>query len=189
MTKEKLEKEASNWLRKYLLCCNCEKKCNCIDSNSYCEEQVLKAYVDSAEPREKRIAELEKENLVLHEMNVKRLDLQKENAELKQINGRTLGQLNLTNGELIIENKKLKKENAELKEQIEKMKDKNKALELYADLADAKVDEVKSKLTKAKEIITALLNVFVYDMAEEGLDVGQIDVREKTEKFLKEASE
>lgn len=59
MTKEKLRKEAGNWLRKYLLCCNCEKKCNCIDSNSYCEEQVLKAYVDSAEPREKRIEELE----------------------------------------------------------------------------------------------------------------------------------
>ncbi len=62
MTKEKLEKEAKNWLRKYLLCCNCEKKCNCIDSNSYCEEQVLKAYVDSAEPREKRIEELEVQN-------------------------------------------------------------------------------------------------------------------------------
>ena len=58
MTKEELKKEAENWLRKYLLCCNCEKKCNCIDSNSYCEEQVLQAYVDSAEPREKRIAEL-----------------------------------------------------------------------------------------------------------------------------------
>ena len=59
MTKEELEKEAGKWLRKYLLCYNCEKKCICIDSNSYCEEQVLKAYVDSAEPREKRIAELE----------------------------------------------------------------------------------------------------------------------------------
>ena len=37
------------------------RKCNCIDSNSYCEKQVLKAYVDSAESREKRIEELEKE--------------------------------------------------------------------------------------------------------------------------------
>ena len=55
MTKKKLEKEAEKWLRKYLLCCNCEKKCNCIDSNSYCEEQVLKSYVAGAEPREKRI--------------------------------------------------------------------------------------------------------------------------------------
>ena len=55
MTKEKLRKEAGNWLRKYLLCYNCEKKCKCIESNSYCEEQVLKAYIDSAEPREKQI--------------------------------------------------------------------------------------------------------------------------------------
>lgn len=55
MNEKELKKEAGNWLRKYLLCCNCEKKCNCIDSNSYCEEQVLKAYVDSAEPREKQI--------------------------------------------------------------------------------------------------------------------------------------
>lgn len=31
----------------------------------------------------KKAKNLEKENLVLHEMNVKRLDLQKENAELK----------------------------------------------------------------------------------------------------------
>ena len=71
MTKEELEKEAGNWLRKYLLCCNCEKKCNCIDSNSYCEEQVLKAYIDSAEPREKRIEELEREVKELQEENKK----------------------------------------------------------------------------------------------------------------------
>ena len=70
MTKEELEKEAKEWL------------CNNLHSAS--EEDFIKAMVDIAEPREKRIAELEKENLVLHEMNVKRLDLQKENAELKE---------------------------------------------------------------------------------------------------------
>ncbi len=59
MTKEKLEKEADKWLRKYLLCNNCKKKCTCIQLNAYCEEQVLKAYLAGAEPREKRIAELE----------------------------------------------------------------------------------------------------------------------------------
>ena len=88
MTKEKLRKEAGNWLRKYLLCCNCEKKCNCIDSNSYCEEQVLKAYVDSAEPREKRIAELEMTVGTLRTFSDEQATcierLEKENAELKQ---------------------------------------------------------------------------------------------------------
>ena len=64
MNKE-LEKEAENWLRKYLLCCNCKRKCTCIQLNAYCEEQVLKSYIAGAEPREKRIAELEKENAEL----------------------------------------------------------------------------------------------------------------------------
>lgn len=89
MTKKKLEKEACNWLRKYLLCCNCENKCNCIDSNSYCEKQVLKAYVDSAEPREKRIVELERKleqtekDLADYQFNYPTIkELQKENAEL-----------------------------------------------------------------------------------------------------------
>ena len=59
MTKEELEKEAEKWLRKFLLCNDCKRKCHCIELNAYCEEQVLKAYISSAEPREKRIAELE----------------------------------------------------------------------------------------------------------------------------------
>jgi uncharacterized coiled-coil protein SlyX len=67
MTKEELEKEAEKWLREYLLCYNCEKKCNRTDSNSYCEEQVLKSYLAGAEPREKRITDLEKENAELKE--------------------------------------------------------------------------------------------------------------------------
>jgi len=59
MIKEELEKEAEKWLRKFLLCNDCKRKCHCIELNAYCEEQVLKAYIDSAEPREKRIADLE----------------------------------------------------------------------------------------------------------------------------------
>jgi hypothetical protein len=69
MTKEELEKEAEKWLREYLLCYNCEKKCNCTDSNSYCEEQVLKSYVAGAEPREKRIKELERKLKVETELS------------------------------------------------------------------------------------------------------------------------
>ena len=65
MTKEKLKQEAEKWLRKFLLCNDCKRKCHCIELNAYCEEQVLKAYIDSAEPREKRIADLEKENAEL----------------------------------------------------------------------------------------------------------------------------
>ena len=56
MTKEEqLKKEAKKWLRKFLLCNDCKRKCHCIELNAYCEEQVLKAYIDSAKPREKQI--------------------------------------------------------------------------------------------------------------------------------------
>ena len=39
------EKKFEKWLRKYLLCNDCNKKCTCIDTNSYCEEQVKQAYL------------------------------------------------------------------------------------------------------------------------------------------------
>ncbi len=41
-------------------------------------------YKESLLNAQKYIEQLEKENLVLHKMNKKRLDLQKENAELKE---------------------------------------------------------------------------------------------------------
>ena len=45
MTKEELKQEAEKWLRKFLLCNDCKRKCHCIELNAYCEEQVLKAYL------------------------------------------------------------------------------------------------------------------------------------------------
>ena len=49
------------------------------------------------------------------QLKKKNTELEKETAELKEINSETLTQLNLDNGELIIENEKLRKENAELR--------------------------------------------------------------------------
>jgi len=68
MTKEELGKEAEEWL------------CNNLHSAS--EEDFIKAMVDIAEPREKRIAELEKENANLkalrkYELNVAKLEIEK----------------------------------------------------------------------------------------------------------------
>ena len=72
-------------------------------------------------------------------------------AEIENLEGIKLVQETALNKEYnIVE--QLQKENEELK-------DKNKALEQYADLADVKVDEVESKLTEAKEIIRNLLRV------------------------------
>ena len=59
MSKEELEKEAEVWLNKWELCNKCENKVNCISNFSYCKKVVLQSYLASAEPREKRIAELE----------------------------------------------------------------------------------------------------------------------------------
>lgn len=39
---------------------------------------------------------------------------------------------------------------------------------------------------EAKEIITSLLNVFVYDMADDEMDAGHIDTKIKAEQFIKE---
>lgn len=42
------------------------------------------------------------------------------------------------------------------------------------------------QLLRAKEIITSLLNVFVYDMANDEMDAGHIDTKIEAEQFLKE---
>jgi hypothetical protein len=62
MTKEELELEAEEWVKKD--CCN---DCCAQDCKVWCREvkHKYRAYLVSAEPREKRIAELEKENKVL----------------------------------------------------------------------------------------------------------------------------
>ena len=45
---EELVKKFEKWLRKYILCNNCKKKCTCIQLNAYCEEQVKQAYIAGA---------------------------------------------------------------------------------------------------------------------------------------------
>lgn len=73
MTKEKLEKEAREWL------------CNNLHSAS--EEDFIKAMVDIAEPREKQIAELSKHIVELQKDKGELVDrikeLEKENADLR----------------------------------------------------------------------------------------------------------
>ena len=108
MKREELEKEAEGWLNKWELCNKCKNKVDCISNFSYCKKVVLQSYLASAEPREKRIAELENENKtvsrkaneaiadkliitakyneVLNDLNQENYNLKKENAELKENN-------------------------------------------------------------------------------------------------------
>lgn len=88
MTKEKLEKEAEKWLNKWELCNKCKHKAECIEEHSYCHLVVNRAYLAGAEPREKRIAELEKDKQYFSDSLDKQIEatlkLQQENSELKE---------------------------------------------------------------------------------------------------------
>lgn len=118
----------------------------------------------------KENAELEKENKELKTVKIPQLERKiasirgAHSVDCKKLNART---------EQV---ERLKNENAELK-------DKNKALEQYADLADGKVDEVKEQLTKAKEIIKNIIRV----TWGEGFNYS-LDWKVKAEQFLKEVS-
>lgn len=91
MTKEELKQEAEEWLNKWELCNKCENKVDCISNFSYCKKVVLQSYLASAEPREKRIAELialinaERERQEkCDDVHLRTIaDLEKENAELR----------------------------------------------------------------------------------------------------------
>lgn len=84
MTKEKLKKEAEEWLNKWELCNKCENKVDCISNFSYCKKVVLQSYLASAEPREKRIAHLEKSLIDVSEKSVKRIkELESKIEEMK----------------------------------------------------------------------------------------------------------
>jgi hypothetical protein len=69
MTKERLKKEAEEWLNKWELCNKCENKVDCISNFSYCKKVVLQSYLAGAEPREKRIEELEEKIKELETLN------------------------------------------------------------------------------------------------------------------------
>ena len=93
-------------------------------------------------------------------------------------------------------NEELEKENAELKKEVElwkKASENNsyKAFQLQKENKELLKDrdrwsKDKKQLTKAIEIITSLLNVFVYDLADDEMDTGDIDAKIKAEQFLQE---
>jgi len=78
--------------------------------------------------------------------------------------------------------KPIEKHIADLEKKNVKLKDKNKALELYADLADGKVDEVKGELFEAKKIIGNL-----YAICKDNHYPNCSVLMEQAEQFLKEA--
>lgn len=90
MTKEELKQEAEEWLNKWELCNKCDHKVECIEDNAFCPQVVERAYLAAAEPREKRIADLESTNRKISDECHKLVDSlekkQNEVAELKDDN-------------------------------------------------------------------------------------------------------
>lgn len=139
----------------------------------------VQAYLVGAELREKNIKELEKRISIL--LSCKNCPDNKGGFICqKEYEDKCLAQK-------IQYIKELAEENAELKEIISNDVDKKMYVQLAkkAELADVR----KGQLAEAKEIIIALLNVFVYDLADDELNSGDIDVRDKAEQFLRKVSE
>lgn len=65
MTKKELKQEAEEWINKWELCNKCDHKVQCIEDNAICPQVVERAYLASAEPREKQITGLSKHILEL----------------------------------------------------------------------------------------------------------------------------
>ena len=175
MTKEELEKEAEKWLRKFLLCNDCKRKCHCIELNAYCEEQVLKAYIDSAEPREKQIVELETRCNELFLQTWEQAEKIKElNAEIE--NDRDLPAIAYMQGaekQKKKDEEELKKWKDEWQEQVQKATDEGYARTLQT-----------IQLSKAKEILKSL-----YFIIESRIDyknnIGIADEMWRAKQFLK----
>lgn len=179
MTREELEKEA---IAKY-------------KTGSYPQLHTdhyafIHGYLVSAEPREKRNADLKQENRDLADCNARLLTqaaaatkrvvaLEKENERLKRV----CNDLTNTHRNIGEENKRLEKENAELKTDYKVL---SCSVGDFGDLQD-KLEEEQRKnnglsdnLTKAKEIIRQFLNDYPVITKE---------VLDKLEQFIKEAAE
>lgn len=123
MTRKELEKEAK---QSYL---------NTTEETQWSEEgeiEYTRGYIDGAEPREKRITELENENAELE----RKLEQTEKDLADYQFNYSTI--------------KELEKENTELKE-------KNRGLDAMLTGESLISNERKEQLTKAEEIIKLLL--------------------------------
>ena len=123
------------------------------------QENCVQAYIIGAEPREKRIAELEKEN-----------------SELKSDNEARKFAM-IMSGKV---EKQLREENAELKEIIDNDVDKKIYVQLAkkAELADVQ----KEQLTKAKELLAKWVELF----KPKGGNIPPTPIQVDTEQFLNE---
>jgi alanyl-tRNA synthetase len=202
MTKEELEKEADDYVAdtntgvceiEGIETFICDGEGNAIDADSIAKS----AYIAGAEPREKRIEELEKEIKRLEtelaitdndrehnyyeclDLYKKVEELEKENAELKKVAEFQQS----SNMSRHFENKKLKEVLAVGSTFNKALNSMNKSLEEKRDKYRNMVFDKNDKLTKAKEIIKSLISTLELIDGEQIYELS--DVKE-AERFLKE---
>ena len=151
MTKEELKQEAEEYADKYG------------KSNFDIWDTARFAYYQDAEPKEKRIEELEQENKVLTQ--------------------------NLEDTEIV--NKALEKENAELKHTIATLRQEKDNVSMHAKAMEVVAKTRSDQLTKAKELLERLLitscNSDVLNLLPNCSEV--LRVRVEAEQFLKDETE
>lgn len=151
---------------------------------------------------------LKKMESILNDNAERIAELEKENARLKEINAHTLSQLNLDNGELIIENEKLKKENSELQHKVDtlqgfldrdvefdnlqkentELKERNRGLDAMLTGQSLLSNGLEEQLTKAKELLKKFMPYVIESYLKQ--DISNIKLSfseiEEAEQFLKE---
>jgi len=203
MNKEELEKEAFEYAEREQ-CAHCGNPERCPGKEDcYDLANIKQYYLAGAEPREKRIAELEAEvkewkdkadlwcktaNLKDHNIMINK-ELEKENAELRKI---TEFQQS-SNMNRHFENKKLKEGLAVGSILNKGLNSLNKALEEERDKYRNMVFDKDEQLTKAKKLIERLLTTprTIYGKDEDGepssfFNLAYEEIKQQAEQFLQE---
>ena len=165
MTKEELKREAEEWLNKWELCNKCDHKVQCIEDNAICPQVVERAYLASAEPREKKIKAL----------GERCLQLQKDKGELIDKVRELERRIASIRGSHRVDVKKL---NARI-EQVERLKKENAELKSGCGMCYRKD---KENLTKAKELLRKILS----EVKDEPQNYITSTTIAEAEQFLKE---
>lgn len=165
MTKKELKQEAEEYFKS--ICGDYNEEYERTGKRHYWVGYDIKdAYLASAEPREKRISELEKENAELRKV-----------AEFQQS----------SNMETHFENKKLKEVLAVGSTWNKGLNSRNKYLEEKNDKYRNMVFDKMEQLTKAKELVRSLYYI-IKDRIDYENNIGIKDEMWRAEQFLKENS-
>jgi hypothetical protein len=176
MTKEELEKEAIKRVDAFIDTLSQDVRSTLYNrlNQEDVKDFLYGVYIDSAEPREKRIAKLEQENKELK--TVKILQLERKIASIRGAHSVDCRKLNARTEQV----ERLKKENAELKKKNGNLVASSKTIISLSDEIEART---MNQLTKAKELVKSLIDIL---KIIEGEQTHEMVIVKEAEQFLKE---